>query len=58
VSGDEDVPLPRDEALDVAAALLSAAALARDHDHFAEQIAWEDMHDSLLRRIWPDLPGA
>lgn len=53
---DEGITLSRDEALDIAAALISAAALAAKHDHYAEQIAWEDFHDALLRRIWPDLP--
>lgn len=53
---DEGITLSRDEALDIAAALISAAALAAEHDHYAEQIAWEDLHDALLRRIWPDLP--
>lgn len=56
MSEDEGITLSRDEALDIAAALISAAALAADHDHYAEQIAWEDLHDGLLRRIWPDLP--
>lgn len=53
---DEAITLSRDEALDIAAALISAAALAAEHDHYAEQIAWEDLHDALLHRIWPDLP--
>lgn len=56
MADDGEIALTRDEALDVAAALISAAALAAEHHHYAEQIAWEDLHDLLLRRIWPDLP--
>ncbi|CAN5291281.1 hypothetical protein BH23ACT2_BH23ACT2_24230 [soil metagenome] len=54
----DPISFPRDEALNVLAALADAITLAEEAGRFAAVVQWGELHDELALRIWPDLPEA